>query len=339
MSRAQRVTFYSFKGGVGRTLALLDVAVILARAGRRVVAVDMDLEAPGFHRYPAIRPPSDTQRGISDYVLDRLAGPELALEPYTYRAHLTGVGDRLHIVPAGQRPGELAELIPQLYEPLGDRSLVFKLFAAHVEEALAPDFILFDSRTGLAEIAAVCTVELADAIVALTGLNPQGVDGLADVIERIQRHPARARPAAFLLAYSPIPRFPDFDLTAWSKQVMADASTGTLAVQHPLLTRIAEVHARLWTLAVVEDEETVRKWYPALRPHDRLHWLGYDPWVPVVGEDDFDRPGPLRDDHRRLARAVGLLSGRDLLPDRVTTAAGSPLDLSTRLSDATRLSL
>src|ERR1041384_149121 len=45
------VTFYSFKGGVGRTFALGDVAVYLARWGYRVLCVDLDLEAPGLARY------------------------------------------------------------------------------------------------------------------------------------------------------------------------------------------------------------------------------------------------------------------------------------------------
>jgi hypothetical protein len=42
------VTFYSYKGGVGRTLALLNVAALLLRRGHRVLLVDFDLEAPGL---------------------------------------------------------------------------------------------------------------------------------------------------------------------------------------------------------------------------------------------------------------------------------------------------
>jgi MinD-like ATPase involved in chromosome partitioning or flagellar assembly len=44
-------TFYSYKGGVGRTMALANIAVLLARRGLRVLAVDWDLEAPGLDRY------------------------------------------------------------------------------------------------------------------------------------------------------------------------------------------------------------------------------------------------------------------------------------------------
>ncbi len=49
--RGQVVTFYSFKGGVGRTMALANVAWILASRGKRVLAVDWDVEAPGLHSY------------------------------------------------------------------------------------------------------------------------------------------------------------------------------------------------------------------------------------------------------------------------------------------------
>jgi tetratricopeptide (TPR) repeat protein len=45
------VTFYSFKGGVGRSMALANVAEILADWGYRVIICDWDLEAPGLERY------------------------------------------------------------------------------------------------------------------------------------------------------------------------------------------------------------------------------------------------------------------------------------------------
>src|ERR1700740_3747544 len=47
----QVVTFYSYKGGVGRTMALANVAWILASNGKRVLIVDWDLESPGLHRF------------------------------------------------------------------------------------------------------------------------------------------------------------------------------------------------------------------------------------------------------------------------------------------------
>jgi MinD-like ATPase involved in chromosome partitioning or flagellar assembly len=45
------VTFYSYKGGVGRTFALANVATLLALWGYRILCVDWDLEAPGLSLY------------------------------------------------------------------------------------------------------------------------------------------------------------------------------------------------------------------------------------------------------------------------------------------------
>ena len=45
------LTFYSYKGGTGRSMALANIAWILASAGRSVLMIDWDLEAPGLHRY------------------------------------------------------------------------------------------------------------------------------------------------------------------------------------------------------------------------------------------------------------------------------------------------
>src|SRR4051812_38199199 len=45
------ITFYSYKGGVGRTMALANVAWILASNGARVLTLDWDLRAPALHTY------------------------------------------------------------------------------------------------------------------------------------------------------------------------------------------------------------------------------------------------------------------------------------------------
>lgn len=45
------VTFYSFKGGVGRSMSLANVGEILADWGYHVILCDWDLEAPGLERY------------------------------------------------------------------------------------------------------------------------------------------------------------------------------------------------------------------------------------------------------------------------------------------------
>src|SRR5262249_16900156 len=47
----QVITFYSYNGGTGRTMAIANVAWILAANGRRVLVADWDLESPGLFRF------------------------------------------------------------------------------------------------------------------------------------------------------------------------------------------------------------------------------------------------------------------------------------------------
>jgi Mrp family chromosome partitioning ATPase len=67
------VTFYSYKGGTGRSMALANVAWLLAANGSSVLAIDWDLEAPGLHRYflPFLSDPELAEtRGIIDLLWD-----------------------------------------------------------------------------------------------------------------------------------------------------------------------------------------------------------------------------------------------------------------------------
>ncbi len=44
-------TFYSFKGGVGRSMALANVGEYLSSRGARILLIDWDLEAPGLESF------------------------------------------------------------------------------------------------------------------------------------------------------------------------------------------------------------------------------------------------------------------------------------------------
>src|SRR5256885_4052692 len=69
--QGQIITFYSYKGGTGRTMTVANVAWILASNGYRVLAVDWDLESPGLHRYfhPFLL---DKQLRVSPGVIDMI---------------------------------------------------------------------------------------------------------------------------------------------------------------------------------------------------------------------------------------------------------------------------
>src|SRR5713101_3078849 len=94
------VTFYSFKGGVGRTLALANVATLLATRGEepcRVLVWDFDLGAPGLQQVLKCRWQAGRQ-GFVDYVHHYLVHAQMdQIEKYIHPTDVEGV----HILPAG----------------------------------------------------------------------------------------------------------------------------------------------------------------------------------------------------------------------------------------------
>ncbi|GIG45169.1 FxSxx-COOH system tetratricopeptide repeat protein [Dactylosporangium siamense] len=215
----QVVTFYSFKGGTGRTMALANVAWILAAHGHRVLVVDWDLESPGLHRFfrPFI---SDSMLagtgGVIDLIrryeqaareaavddpdapheLDHAAYARISQEAFTIRWEFDN-GGMLDFLSAGRHNHHYSRSISGLnwddfYEELDGGSF----FDALREDMKANyDYTLIDSRTGLSDVADICTVHLPDMLITCFTLSEQGIEGAANVAQSISRksRPRRIR--------------------------------------------------------------------------------------------------------------------------------------------------
>ena len=184
-------TFYSFKGGVGRSMALANAAVELAKRGRRVLAVDFDLEAPGLDTFDVLRP-RDNVPGIIDFVHDYLDSNR-APDVRGFLSELPAVGDRggeLWIMPSGARKPTYAARFndidwADLYEKR-DGYLLFEDLKAQWEQAIRPDYVLIDSRTGHTDTGGICTRQLPDAVAILFFPNDQNLQGLTRVVRDVR---------------------------------------------------------------------------------------------------------------------------------------------------------
>jgi MinD-like ATPase involved in chromosome partitioning or flagellar assembly len=190
-------TFYSFKGGVGRTLALVNVGVELAMTGRKVLLVDFDLEAPGIDSFEELKAP-ENQAGVVDFVTDFLnSGTPPHFGGYHYRASLpVKDGGALWVMPAGRRDSQYASKLAAidwqyLYGEMQGFLLLEDLKAQWAEQ-LAPDYVLIDSRTGHSEIGGICTRQLPDTVAVLFIPNGQNLSGLVDVVRAIRSESKRS---------------------------------------------------------------------------------------------------------------------------------------------------
>jgi MinD-like ATPase involved in chromosome partitioning or flagellar assembly len=201
-------TFYSYKGGTGRSMAVANFAHWLVRQSPppqgRVLLMDWDLEAPGLHRYfPDTADVAENveRPGIINYfwqIRERLEsdpavsallagdesgaafGREFPLDDYLVRDIAPGVD----LVKAGRLDADYARLVSafdwvKFYDSHAGVFPALRRWLASEYE-----YCLIDSRTGFNDISGVCTMLLPEKLVTVFTANRQNLSGVLDLSAR-----------------------------------------------------------------------------------------------------------------------------------------------------------
>ena len=206
LSVPRTITFYSFKGGVGRTTALTHVASILAMRGLKVVAVDLDLEAPGLSTAFNLNP--QPKYGIVDYFYERSYLPN-GVEPSISIAEIFGevrvpnATGRLFVVPAGVLSLDYISKVDDLHATTvidGNQSL-WSIFKREINEQIKPDILLVDSRTGINQWGALSLIQAADEVIIFLFPNEQNKQGIEVLLQSLQSF----KHLSINFVFSPVP--------------------------------------------------------------------------------------------------------------------------------------
>jgi MinD-like ATPase involved in chromosome partitioning or flagellar assembly len=237
-------TFYSFKGGVGRTAMLMHLAVRWADRGKVVAVVDMDLNAPGVSYSPRLQKHPDT-------ALENLGSSDLLATFYEMRDREKDTfgffppSKLLREMDADDKGGKWKSKGRLLVLPAGKTTLPQKKNYQDVEEHKIPqqdggenedsesralrafskmflkdlreftpkgaekpiDYLLIDCRTGYPDLVDMTIGYMADRVVLVSGLNHQNLHGLELTLKSLR--PERIQPGSFskqtLVAFSPVP--------------------------------------------------------------------------------------------------------------------------------------
>ena len=204
------ITFYSYKGGAGRTMALANIARQLAEgpgaarpdAARPVLMIDWDLEAPSLHQYfhckadgpgvlelfEACRTALQGARGAPPADAEALARSILQEVNWEYYVCRADEGGALYLMRAGciddsygERLGrlrwaELFEACPALFRCLAEQ------LSQHFR------YVLVDARAGRSESTGICTALLPQKLVLAFTPDRLSVDGVQGVAGRATAH-------------------------------------------------------------------------------------------------------------------------------------------------------
>jgi len=190
------ISFYSYKGGVGRTMTLVNLACLLGMQGKKVLVIDWDLEAPGLHNFFDVDKRSP---GLVDliYDFDRFLADENKNNELGYISFLEENFDshvckyveekriELDIVKAGRFDENYSPKLQDInWINIYKRSpFLFRTFAEYLESRY--DYILIDCRTGLSDYSGVTTMLLPQKLVLVFVLNNQNIDGVTRVAQQV----------------------------------------------------------------------------------------------------------------------------------------------------------
>ena len=267
------ITFYSYKGGTGRSMALANVASLLAKrqresSSRGVLVIDWDLEAPGLHYYfsrPELSrniPPPHEQNGLIDLFLklneisrDLTSrgnpGPdiiteELALEvveqaqlkDYIRPTQVPG----LDLMQAGRFDAHYAPRVMSFdWESFYHRvPMLFRILAERLAREYA--YVLIDSRTGETDISGICTTLMPDKLVIVFVSNQQSLRGMRDVIRRATTYRLRSDDLRPLIVFPLVSRIEMSELRLREQWRFGDLKEGIEGFQTLLQELFKQVY-------------------------------------------------------------------------------------------------
>lgn len=186
------LSFYGFKGGVGRTTALAAFALYVAEElNKNVVVVDLDLESPGIGSLLTGAGVS-LDLGVVDFLLEqqiRRATPLPVERFWIHSPYVSGAGS-IRVVPAGQLDLHYLEKLGRvdvqgLVEPGQPIREPMLALLKLLRDKAKPDVLLLDVRAGFHDLGGVSLAGLSHLELIFAAHAPQTWAGLPIVLNHL----------------------------------------------------------------------------------------------------------------------------------------------------------
>jgi len=202
------VTFYSYKGGVGRSMSLANIAFELAKRNKKILMVDWDLEAPGLERYFNKFEINREADGLLQLLMEFRNNTTADYKNYLWTID-AGFSHPLHLMHSGREknPAKYSADLEtfkwdDFFKPDGGGKHLEDLRNQWLKDY---DLVLIDSRTGLSDSSGVCTIMLPDIIIPMFTANYQSLFGIRDIMNFIQTARQKLSVDRMALTILPVP--------------------------------------------------------------------------------------------------------------------------------------
>lgn len=214
------ITFYSYKGGVGRTLSLVNIANQLEEFGKKVCIIDFDLEAPGIEQKYKNYIHEEIKGGLVDYIYEFAVNNNLPESIKDYTVAIKHMEGNKTLIPAGNttkseywRKLSRISWWDMFYRDSSEGIPFFLDLKEKIKKEINPDYLLIDTRTGITEISSITMSLLADTIVLFAANNEENICGIEQIIRTVTRKENnlfnKQKDIHFVLTRIPLPVRPE----------------------------------------------------------------------------------------------------------------------------------
>ena len=263
------VAFWGVKGGVGRTTTLAHVAAILNKKGKRILAVDLDLDSPALIAKLA-DPDLVEQTRFDKLVLTfqeekdqqkrALAIQNTVIENHDFKNF------RLHMLGQGFADEEfvrhlLGPLSPSvLYR--GKESVLRDILSSAIQYTEA-EIVFLDARSGFCDESAISLLDLADEVFLFVSAAPSNYPSIIPAITALERNRlTRGRPKLIHFVAAMLPAGQDARREAVSQleetlKTAYDQIQQDLRLDQESMPADAPIIEIFYTPSIAENERTI----------------------------------------------------------------------------------
>ena len=170
------ITVHSYKGGTGKSLIAVTLALILAMKGKRVCLIDMDIPAPSLVSSFENR----KKFWVNDF-LNRICGINYVLNDYTPTGKVCG---KLFVGLANPSNEAIRKI--SIVERKTSKQVLTRLLALKKEiaENDSFDYVIFDTSPGLNYLS-ITNIITADLVLVITSIDKSDLLGTRNLINEL----------------------------------------------------------------------------------------------------------------------------------------------------------
>jgi len=177
------VSVHSYRGGTGKSNMTANLAVMIARAGKRVAIVDCDIQSPGVHVLFQLTE-DRVKFALNDFLYGRCQIEQAAYDVTHVSIGTVGPEDerpRLFLVPSSVKTREIGRVLKEGY----DVALLNDGFQ-RLNDKLQLDYLLIDTHPGVNE-ETLLSIVISDHVIFILRPDSQDFQGISVTLELAKR--------------------------------------------------------------------------------------------------------------------------------------------------------